>query len=156
MFDIYTEKLGHMESIPYNLFATREEKPFEHIDPSTHDVFLISNSLHFTLQEAQQLLKKMALTPEPFEIYKVLHYKVQERITAGFSYLEEDLNNASSSSITSSLFLVAAKEDSRVVQSVFEELGFISAYVSAKYLKDIVVLNAFDTTAFTVDGVEVE
>ena len=80
MFDVFTGKLVEKQSIQYELYSACGDKPFEQIVPSSHDVFLISNSLHFTLQESQQLVNRMESIPAPFFIYKVLqvHYELPE------------------------------------------------------------------------------
>ena len=72
MFDIYTEKLGHMQSIQYKIWAVRGEKPFEHLDSTKHDVFIISNSLHFTYLESHQILKKMEMNCQWMEKKQLL------------------------------------------------------------------------------------
>ena len=153
MFDIYTEKLGHMQSIQYKIWAVRGEKPFEHLDSTKHDVFLISNSLHFTYLETHQILKKMEMIPAPFSIYKVLHYQLQLTKDDDFSYFNE-LKYESAKVITSSLFLVTTKSETPITLSAIRDLGFVSNRISEKHFKDIVVLEAYHANAFMVDGIK--
>lgn len=149
MFDFYGDDLSNMSSIQFSVFAKAGEKPLEQLDRNKYDVFLISNSIYFSYQESQQLMKKVDRIPASLLIKKVLHYSPHVETASGASYLDAKEGNSQIS--TSSLFLVIEKDSMKFVISAFKKLGFLINRVRAEEFSKITVLQPLDVHSLIVD-----
>lgn len=148
MFDFYANDLSNMRSIQFSVFSKLGEKPFEQLDLKKYDVFLITNSVHYSYQESQQLLKKVDLIPATLLVMKVLHYLPLIDHTSGVSFFD-GAKEGKSQVLSSSLFLVAEKSSVNVALPAFKELGFLIEHIRAAKLSNVAVLQPLDINSLT-------